>query len=56
MALPDAGVGAIYLGRVATPFELRAPDQATLGQVRSSGVYLAEDGTARPIQQVDLVA
>jgi hypothetical protein len=56
IALPDAGVGAIYLGRVATPFELRAPDQATLGQVRSSGVYLAEDGTARPIQQVDLVA
>lgn len=53
-SLGDAGVGAISLARVATPFDLRSAANAQLGQVRTSGVYLTEDGQARTVQQVDL--
>jgi len=47
-------VGALSLDRLATPFELRGPGNASLGAVRSSGVYLAEDGRAGTMQQIDL--
>lgn len=55
-SLAEAGVGALYLGRVATPFSLRDAQQATLGEVRSSGVYLRDDGQAGVLQQIDLSA
>jgi hypothetical protein len=48
------GVGAIYLDRAATPFEIRTPADQTLGQLRATGVYLREDGTAGTVQQLDL--
>ncbi|TSE35262.1 hypothetical protein [Tepidimonas charontis] len=48
--LGDAGVGALHLGRVATPFAL-----GEAGRLRSSGMYLTEDGNARLMQQIDLV-
>lgn len=47
--LAQAGVGALYLGRVGTPFAL-----GEAGRLRSSGVYLTEAGLARPLQQIDL--
>ncbi len=53
-SLAEAGVGAIYLGNSQTPFSLKSQGE-TLGQVRSSGVFLMESGEARSIQQVDLV-
>jgi hypothetical protein len=52
--LKARGVGALYLGDVATAFELRTSGNDSLGTVRSSGVYLAENGTAGTLQQVDL--
>ena len=56
-SLAQAGVGALYVGQnVSTQFELRSDSHETLGQVRSSSVYLAEDGTAGALQQVDLTA
>lgn len=55
LALGLAGVGAIYLGRVETPFELNNAANEQQGAVRSSGVYLNEDGTPGTIQQIDLV-
>lgn len=55
MALGRRGVGAIYLGKVATPFALRDADNAALGELRSSGVFLSEDGSAGTVQQLDLV-
>lgn len=55
-SLAEAGVGALYLGRVATPFSLRDPQQTTLGQVRSSGIYLRDNGQAGILQQIDLSA
>jgi hypothetical protein len=48
-------VGALYLGKVATPFEVRGSDQEQLGQLRSSGVYLTENGGAGAMQHLDLM-
>lgn len=53
-ALGQKGVGAIWLGSVATPFQIKGDDQQLLGEVKSSGIYLAEDGGAGTVQQVDL--
>lgn len=50
----DAGVGALYLGRVSTPFELRDSANGSLGAIRTSGVYLTEQGKAGTLQQIDL--
>lgn len=52
--LKARGVGALYLGNVSTAFELKTGGNDSLGTVRSSGVYLAENGTAGTLQQVDL--
>lgn len=53
-SLQDKGVGALYLGQQATPFELRDGANQSLGSVRASGIYLAENGTAGTLQQIDL--
>jgi hypothetical protein len=54
VALADTGIGAIYLTAVDSQFRVADTDNQTLGQVRSTGVYLMENGTAGTIQQVDL--
>lgn len=53
-SLKDGGIGAIYLGSAKTPFALTDADNAKLGYVRASGVYLREDGGAGSVQQIDL--
>lgn len=53
--LAQRNVGALYLGNVTTPFDLKNTANDLQGQVRSSGVYLNEDGSAGTLQQVDLV-
>jgi len=54
-SLQDAGVGAIFLGQTATPFTLRHSEGETAGFLRSTGIFLTEDGQARTIQQIDMV-
>lgn len=54
-SLKDAGVGAIYLGRVATDFALKDEANNTQGQIRSTSVVLMEDGGVGSVQQVDVV-
>jgi hypothetical protein len=54
MTLAEAGVGALYLGRVDTPFSLRDAANDTLGQLRASSIYLREDGRVGTVSQVDL--
>ncbi len=51
--LGERGVGAVYLGHSATPFTLREGG-ADLGAVRSSGIWVSEDGTVGTVQQVDV--
>lgn len=53
--LAGNGVGALYLGNVVTPFELKDGANVLHGQVRSTGIYLNENGGAGTLQQVDLV-
>lgn len=53
-SLAQAGVGALSLAHVSTDFTLKA-DGATTGVIRSTGMFLMEDGAARTAQQVDLV-
>jgi len=48
------GMGAIYLGRAQTPFELKDDANQELGAVRSTGMYLWENGRAGTVQQIDL--
>ncbi|MBI4741165.1 MAG: VCBS repeat-containing protein [Betaproteobacteria bacterium] len=52
--LREANVGALALARVATPFDLKDSSNALLGQIRSSGIFLQEDGKAGTMQQIDL--
>lgn len=52
--LKQADVGAIFLGNVASPFDIKDGQQSLNGQVRSSGVYLSDSGTAGSVQQIDL--
>jgi hypothetical protein len=53
--LKQANVGALYLGHVSTPFDLNNANGKTDGQLKSSGVWLSEDGQAHHLQQVDLM-
>ena len=47
-------LGALHLGRVATPFSLKGAANDTQGVMRASGVYLREDGGVGTLSQVDL--
>jgi len=52
--LAQKNVGAIYLGNVSTPFDIKNEQNQPDGQVKSSGIYLNEDGSAGTMQQIDL--
>lgn len=55
LTLKNADVGAIYLGKSATSFDMNSLDgQTTNGRLQSSGVYLKESGGAGIIQDIDL--
>jgi hypothetical protein len=53
-SLASAGIGALYTGQVASPFDVRSDAGALQGRVRSTGMYLTENGTVRPMEQLDL--
>jgi hypothetical protein len=53
-SLADEHVGAISLAELATPFALRSNENKDLGQIRSSGVYLSDNGHAGSLQEIDL--
>jgi len=55
VALGAQGIGAIYLGHITTPFELKDGENRLTGVVRDSGLYLGEEGGAGTLQQIDLV-
>ena len=53
-SLAQSGVGALYLGRVASPFSVNTATNQSLGLVRSTGIFLYETGQVGSLQQVDL--
>lgn len=54
LALGQKGIGAIFLGSVSTPFAMKDAGNNSLGQVRESGIYLNENGSAGTLQHIDL--
>ena len=53
--LKEAGVGAINLQKVSTDFSMKSlKDNHTNGQIRSTGIFLYENGNVGTIQQMDL--
>ena len=53
VALGELGIGALYLGYTANPFEIKNDENETLGRIRSNGLYLNENGTSGLITQID---
>lgn len=53
-ALGDKNIGAIFLGHVSSPFQLKDDGNNSLGEVVNSGIYLTEDGKAGVIQEINL--
>ena len=53
-SLKDANVGAIGLEHVATSFDIKDANNDLQGRIRSSGVFLQEDGKVGSVQQIDL--
>lgn len=56
IALGKAGIGALYLDHVATPFSIKDGENQLLGMVRETGLAIRESGQAVTMQHVDLVA
>lgn len=54
--LKQLGVGAISLSHAATPFDIKTNANQLLGSIRSTGIFLQEDGSTGTIQQIDLTA
>jgi hypothetical protein len=54
IALGQAGVGALYLGNVASAFDIKDAANNSLGTVQSTGVFLKEQGGVGTIQHIDL--
>ncbi|MFP4276394.1 MAG: hypothetical protein ACLFQC_02200 [Wenzhouxiangella sp.] len=53
-SLKQVGIGAISLDNVTSSFALTNARNDLLGQLRSTGVFLYEDGRAGTVQQLDL--
>jgi hypothetical protein len=54
-ALGQKGIGAIFLGNISAEFGLKDTANQLLGQAKTGGVFIKENGTAGTIQQLDLV-
>jgi hypothetical protein len=52
-SLTDRGVGAIGLASVASPYTFTSGDRIS-GILRSTGIWLGENGSAGTVQQVDI--
>lgn len=52
--LADKGVGAICLQRAATDFTLQGGNGQTNGAIRSTGIFLYENGNVGTLQHVDV--
>ncbi|HSC68912.1 MAG TPA: hypothetical protein VLC79_14540 [Cellvibrio sp.] len=55
-ALGDKNIGAIFLGHVSSPFQLKDANNQSLGEVTNSGIYLTEDGNVGVVQEINLTA
>jgi len=56
VGLGEMGVGAIFLGSISSEFTYKTSFNQTLGEMKSSGIFLNENGTAGNISQIDFSA
>jgi hypothetical protein len=54
-SLREKGIGAIYLNHVSSPFSLTDHANVAQGEIKSTGVYLMENGEVGLVQELDLV-
>ncbi|WP_172596095.1 hypothetical protein [Petrocella atlantisensis] len=54
LGLGEVGVGAIYLGHVATDFSLGNSPLSPDGYIRQTGIFLKENGQAGTVHHIDL--
>jgi hypothetical protein len=52
--LKEKNIGAIYLGNVSTPFAYKDASNQLQGEMKSMGIFLAENGMVGSVQQIDL--
>jgi hypothetical protein len=52
--LKQKEIGAIYLGNINTPFDIKGNTNQREGKVRSTGIFLTDNGIPGTIQQLDL--
>lgn len=53
-SLKEANIGAINLNSISTLFDIKDAQNQLQGQIKSSGIYLYENGGIGTVQQVDL--
>jgi len=53
-ALGDKNIGAIFLGHVSSPFQLKDASNQSLGEIVNSGIYLTEEGGVGVVQEINL--
>lgn len=53
-ALGDKNIGAIFLGHVTTPFQIKDTANQSLGEVVRSSIYLSESGQVGVVQEINL--
>ena len=56
ISFKDAGIGAVNLAHIPTEFSMKDGYNRTDAVVRSSGMFLYEDGRAGTLQQIDMVS
>lgn len=54
-SLQEKNIGALYLNRVDTSFDLRVANNEMKGQLKESSIFLKEDGEVGTLQEIDLV-
>lgn len=55
MSLGEIGIGALYLKDVTTLFDMSDDELTMQAKMKSSSIYLNEDGTAGSIHEIDVV-
>jgi len=53
VGLGEVGIGAIYLNSAASEFSYKTEMNQTLGEMKSCGVFLNEDGSCGNVSQID---
>ncbi|MFH2090779.1 MAG: hypothetical protein ABIJ31_00255 [Pseudomonadota bacterium] len=54
--IKEAGIGAIYLVNMATPFDIRDENNTLEARIKKTGIALNEDGSVSSIQEMDWTA